>query len=138
MIELTLDDILNDFILSKEELLEISKQSQRDACKRYRSKNKEKIDAQKKLWKAKNKHKTYIYDRRKRLKKNYGLTLDDYNTMLLKQNNKCLICGEKAKKALAIDHCHSTNKIRGLLCGKCNTHLGWYEKFKNKIQEYLK
>ena len=43
------------------------------------------------------------------------------------QDGKCAICGMDGgmlKRGLAIDHDHNTNKIRGLLCGKCNTALG--------------
>lgn len=58
----------------------------------------------------------------------------DYNSVFNKQNGCCAICGkpEKAKRNgrivnLAIDHNHKTNKIRGLLCKKCNIGLGHFE-----------
>lgn len=63
----------------------------------------------------------------------YGLSLNEYNDLLLKQNNKCAICKEpetvkdsrtKTIKSLSIDHDHATNKVRGLLCNMCNTGLG--------------
>lgn len=63
-----------------------------------------------------------------KISKNY------YNDLLIKQNHVCAICknpetitnGVKSlnKKRLAIDHCHKTMKIRGLLCHKCNVSLG--------------
>lgn len=50
--------------------------------------------------------------------------------MLLEQDNKCAICGDKLKAGVggrSIDHCHSTGKVRGILCMKCNTTLGMYK-----------
>lgn len=52
----------------------------------------------------------------------YGLSIEEYNNMLNKQNNKCLICGSKNR--LVVDHNHKTGEVRGLLCGKCNKGLG--------------
>lgn len=58
------------------------------------------------------------------LKSRYGITLEQYNNQLDIQNNKCAICGTKSEKSLAVDHCHTTGKVRGLLCLKCNTAIG--------------
>ena len=61
------------------------------------------------------------------LKSRYNITLETYNNMLLSQDNKCKICGTiecKTGRALSVDHCHNTSKIRGLLCANCNTALG--------------
>ena len=61
------------------------------------------------------------------LKYEYNITLDEYNNLLKKQNDKCSICGKSSKenkKRLAIDHNHTTGKIRGLLCSSCNQGLG--------------
>jgi hypothetical protein len=60
--------------------------------------------------------------RRQKLMKNYGMTEGDYNAILTKQEGKCAICGEYAK--LVVDHCHTTQKVRGLLCSPCNTGIG--------------
>ena len=78
-------------------------------------------------WRKKNKirdaakHKDYI------LRKDFGITLEEYNIMLKQQDNKCLICKTikcKSGRAFAVDHDHITNKIRGLLCSNCNHLLG--------------
>lgn len=56
------------------------------------------------------------------LKRLYGLSLEKYMEMISAQNGTCALC-EKApsgKRPLAVDHCHTTGKIRGLLCYKCN------------------
>ncbi len=52
----------------------------------------------------------------------YGITENTYKELEIKQKGCCAICGEE--KPLVIDHCHVTNKIRGLLCSSCNLHLG--------------
>lgn len=57
------------------------------------------------------------------LKRNYQLTPEQYNAMLAAQEGKCAICGEYRK--LAVDHCHTTEKVRGLLCNACNSLLGF-------------
>lgn len=59
------------------------------------------------------------------IKWKYGLTLADKTKLLEAQNNGCAICGNK-KRRLQIDHCHISNKVRGLLCRKCNCGLGMF------------
>jgi len=66
-----------------------------------------------------------------RLMSDFGLSYKDYDTLLLEQNGVCAICkkAEFAKehgkvRRLSVDHCHTTGKIRGLLCGNCNHLLG--------------
>lgn len=56
--------------------------------------------------------------------KRYGITQEQYENMVAQQQKKCLICGEE--KTLVIDHCHSSNKVRGLLCHSCNKGLGCF------------
>jgi len=58
----------------------------------------------------------------------YGITQKQFDQMLVDQNNKCKICGNgfKSSKDTHIDHCHSTNKVRGLLCNGCNMALGQF------------
>jgi hypothetical protein len=62
-------------------------------------------------------------DRKWYLHKNYGLTFDDYNTMLKKQHNRCAICQAKLIK-VCVDHDHCVHLTRDLLCDDCNTLLG--------------
>lgn len=67
-------------------------------------------------------------ERNRDYKRNYGLTLEDYNNMLASQDYQCKICSISDKQAskgrLFVDHCHTTGKIRGLICHHCNTMLG--------------
>ena len=54
----------------------------------------------------------------------YGLTLEDYDAILEKQDSVCAICSKKPPGNLHIDHNHQTSEVRGLLCGKCNRAIG--------------
>lgn len=65
------------------------------------------------------------------LKKSFGITLDDYRAILEIQGGVCAICRQQETSArggnvkwLAVDHCHSTGKVRGLLCEACNVSIG--------------
>lgn len=78
----------------------------------------------------KNKHKrVYSYEDNKdrKLQKAYGIGYQEYLTMLEIQNGACAICGTTDtgnRKAFHVDHCHKTGKVRGLLCGNCNSGIG--------------
>lgn len=58
-------------------------------------------------------------DLAQRLRK-YGLTPEEYQSLCDKQNGRCAICGGRESRRLAVDHCHETGEIRGLLCSGCN------------------
>ncbi len=63
----------------------------------------------------------------KRIKLNYGLSVDEYNIMLKQQEGCCAICQLRCKRGrLAVDHDHDTGVVRGLLCLSCNTALGQF------------
>lgn len=66
--------------------------------------------------------------RRKRRFAKYGLTIADYDRMFAEQEGKCLGClthvDDCPRQLLCVDHCHTTGKVRGLLCDKCNKALG--------------
>jgi hypothetical protein len=61
-----------------------------------------------------------------RVKKLYGLSLDQVEAIKHQQNNKCAICEDELSSTheTQIDHCHHTGKVRGLLCINCNWLLG--------------
>lgn len=87
---------------------------------------------------------SYIRAKRNRLlKRKFDITIDDYDNMLFNQNNRCSIClkhQDEFKALLAVDHCHKTNKVRGLLCMNCNTALGGFGDDLARLQraiEYL-
>lgn len=61
-------------------------------------------------------------------KRNYGITLLDYNRIFTKQLGRCAICNRKDdKNYLVVDHCHKGGIIRGLLCQPCNKGLGFFK-----------
>ncbi|KKM26565.1 hypothetical protein LCGC14_1583510 [marine sediment metagenome] len=69
-----------------------------------------------------------------RMKAKYGISLDEVEALLEKQNGLCAICQQPEQetirgkyKQLAIDHDHKTGRIRGLLCANCNQGLGRFE-----------
>ena len=68
------------------------------------------------------------------LRKNYGITVEEYEQMFIEQDYKCKICGTNgfkiepnARQLLAVDHCHTTGMVRGLLCHNCNRALGLFQ-----------
>lgn len=84
------------------------------------------------------------------LKYTYGITLKDYEEMRIKQDSKCKICKQSEVvldkkygqlRDLSVDHCHTTGKIRGLLCTRCNTAIGSFRDdidFLKSAIKYLK
>lgn len=67
--------------------------------------------------------------RHKIRKLTYGITEAEFNSLLESQNKSCAICGSSEAGGRGdwhVDHCHKTNKIRGLLCHHCNTGLGLF------------
>lgn len=108
--------------------------------KNWRLNNREKAKKLNRKWARKNPDKV----KNAALKLKFNITIKDYNKLLLKQNNKCAIClidSNKLNKKLAVDHCHKTNKIRGLLCMLCNRALGSFKDDINILEnakEYLK
>jgi len=82
-----------------------------------------KIKVKKKLnpeQKEKNRNRQYEY--------RYGISLSDYRKMYYEQGGMCPICMKvkpiSGNTKMHVDHCHNTNKVRGLLCSSCNTNLG--------------
>ena len=65
---------------------------------------------------------------RDKLKRNYGITIEQYDALLVKQNGLCAICQNvSGRKKLSVDHDHQTGKVRGLLCNPCNLSLGGFK-----------
>lgn len=78
------------------------------------------------------------------LKFSYGITIEQYQVMLKSQQESCAICNinqSELTKALCVDHCHKTGKIRALLCRQCNSALGFIKEnieAAQKLVEYIK
>jgi hypothetical protein len=85
-------------------------------------------------------------DRNRQLKQNFGIDLNEYNEILKKQKYVCAICNQPETRAcntkgatqeLAVDHCHKTQKIRGLLCCNCNTGIGLLKESKSVLENAI-
>lgn len=116
-------------------------EKQREIARRARERRKEAASAEQKRWREANPDKvaaalekrkaTPKYQARKlneRLRK-FGITGEQYAAMVTAQNNKCGSCGtdrpsKRSAKRWAVDHCHTSGAVRGLLCHSCNLTLG--------------
>jgi hypothetical protein len=64
---------------------------------------------------------------RNRLRTRYGLSPEEYDELLARHGDRCAICGvERGSRRLAVDHCHRTLRVRGLLCSNCNRGIGFF------------
>lgn len=76
--------------------------------------------------------------------KKYGLSVEQYNEMVEKQEGKCKICSSSdshrtgTKYNLFVDHCHATGKVRGLLCHHCNAGLGHLKDSKEILERAIR
>lgn len=120
----------------------------RDYMRIWSSKNKELLTQRRKeyLKNPANRRIKQLGNIRHQLRK-YNLTYEEYIKLNEAQKSVCKICKQyndrlykNAPKRLAVDHCHKTGKVRGLLCGKCNTALGLIDdsiERCNVIKKYL-
>jgi hypothetical protein len=78
-------------------------------------------------WSSKNKERYKKNQRRASWQRLYGLSEEEYNNLLIKQEFRCAVCGVHQKdlpQSLSVDHNHTTGRVRGLLCSDCNFMLG--------------
>ena len=107
--------------------------------KEYARKNLPKLNEKQKERYRKNPERYADYERRS----HYGMEPGEYARMLAAQDGRCAICGTDnpaPRRNFAVDHCHETGRVRGLLCGKCNTGIGQLQHSKDIILraiEYL-
>lgn len=99
-----------------------NKEKVANAIASWKKRNPEKVKATKERFKLK--HPNYYYERiqkdpNRRRNVYYKTNVDE---LIKKQNGKCAICDKEVK--LMVDHCHISNKVRGLLCKNCNLGLG--------------
>lgn len=119
-----------------------------------RTNDKEKARERSRIWRLNNTEKSRNNARRYQKEnpnkvlgwhlKKYNMTVDDYNSLLQKQKGVCAICKSKArgmqhkKNRLCVDHDHSDNTIRGLLCGSCNVGIGHFKHSKVLLKKAIK
>ena len=77
-------------------------------------------------WNRENKERRAPTIQKNNYKKRYGLTIEQKQAMIDAQDGKCAICKSDLETThnVCVDHCHKTNKIRGILCRKCNLGIG--------------
>lgn len=123
------------------------KECRRKKDKEYREKNKDKVKKRnEKNWKKRKEfyssEKGIESSRRSHLKRKYNMKLEEYNDLLESQKNTCAICNNyettSRNRFLTVDHCHDTNKIRGLLCNNCNRVLGLVGENINTLEGMIK
>lgn len=97
----------------------------------------------KRQWRAQNRDRVNAYMRPRRrgylLKFHYGITEEDYQVLLERQNHCCAICGTEdwtqQHGRLHVDHDHATLHVRGLLCLACNMGLGAFRDQPELLEE---
>ena len=89
--------------------------------------NPERVKELKARWYRENKEKSAESARRSSMMRLYGITPEERDQLLVSQGNKCAVCGsdEPCGKGWHVDHCHSSGKVRGVLCNHCNLMLGY-------------
>ena len=93
---------------------------------RYHAKHREDRLAQNKAWYA-NKEKATLKAKKWRYKTKYGITLEQFEQMFVAQDKKCAAyrtSEPRHKNGWVVDHNHLTDKVRGILCRRCNISLG--------------
>lgn len=111
----------------------------KEQARAYRAANREKFLAYSRAWRAsargqayqtdyKKRHRDRILKRKRerRLQETYGISVAEYDALLVAQGGVCAICKTvpSTAKRMHVDHCHDTGVVRGILCHYCNTAIG--------------
>lgn len=114
---------------------------QRENCREWSEKNHER---KRRVDNEYHRNMPYEQKRAHALMSRFGITPDDYDLLLAKQDGRCAICGtpeDELEQSLCVDHCHLTGMIRGLLCRVCNLGVGFWDKVHpitiSKAETYL-
>lgn len=96
----------------------------------YYLRNKAKHRAYARAWYLKNRDECLKKEADRFRQVRYGISTAEYERMKEAQGGVCKMCGSPPgpTKCLAVDHDHATGRVRGLLCIRCNSQLGWFEK----------
>lgn len=111
-----------------------------DANPEYR----ERMKARSLAWAKANPERNARHTRTGLLRRQYGLSREQFADLVKSQDNKCALCKTKdhGRKTIAVghwmvDHNHETGEVRGLLCNACNTAIGHYEKLMREVGEVV-
>lgn len=111
-----------DLPYSKEEWASFSR------SKRWSLRNPDRMKQASRSWIERNREYNSTRTRKYNLLRQYGITEKGYANLLEKQKGLCAICGTDKPtgkwKVFAVDHCHNTGMVRGLLCNECNRGIG--------------
>lgn len=131
---------LSEFYTNKN--IWVCKMCHREHAKCWRDKNRKRCRITSALWRKNNpdkiasQYENYKCRRREIRKRELygGMTESQYKKIFQQQNGACAICGRiervfqgKKRINLAVDHCHKTDTIRGLLCQRCNLAIGLFD-----------
>lgn len=125
-----------------------TRDAQNEASKRYYREHRDEIRERRRIYHFENREKQLekmrVYGKASRARrlglareKRYGLTQGEFDALLFSQGYKCAACGEDkatAKQDWHLDHCHSTKKVRGILCPHCNVAIGYAKDSPEKLR----
>lgn len=115
----------------------LCKECERKRHAEYVEKNKDAINK----WRRERYRKNPERWRAEGIKYRYGITVTQYNKMYAAQRGCCAICKtheSRLDRKLDVDHCHSTNAVRGLLCRGCNRGIGFFEDDIERLKAAIK
>jgi hypothetical protein len=97
------------------------------STKKWRAANRARVNATQQKWLKANPDKAKLRGRNGAYKYKYGITIEGYEVMLAAQGGCCALCGKPPEKPLVVDHDHTTEEVRALLCNRCNLFIGFLE-----------
>lgn len=107
----------------------------------YYAKYKERIDTEHRAYYQRHSSAIKVSQFKYHLWEQYGLTIEQYEALVIAQDNRCKACGEPEghprKRRLHVDHDHQTGEVRGLLCHHCNCALGHLHDDQSKVRGLL-
>ena len=110
-----------------------------EAQRRWKDRNREKLNCASALQRKENLDLRREIEHRSYLKIRYGITIEQFNETLARQDGCCAICGtdDPGWGKWHVDHCHETGIVRGLLCHPCNTGMGMLRDSKSLLRKAI-